>query len=125
MSDLNAGFALRPRMNEIDYSFETRFVLVVVQCQAVRCDATFRADVHDFREHDRRTGKRKMAKIHDMLIVGRSIDGRVLTHRGNNHAVIQLQLAKLNRREQLTHRSLRTSPWGSPVAAATSRSPVA
>ena len=99
MAELHADLHRRFGMNEIDDALPAAFLLVVPQTGAARRDARIRRRTRHLHIHKPRPAHGARGIMCEMPIVRHAIDGGILVHRRNNHAICQRQAAQLERRE--------------------------
>jgi hypothetical protein len=68
-------------------------VLVLINPQILRADASLGRHRRRFREYERRSADSAAAKMHEMPIVSETIHTRILAHGRNYNAIPQSQLA--------------------------------
>ena len=84
-------------------------LLGVVQARAAGRDAAVGADAGHLGKHQRGTAHRPGAQVHQVVVTGQPVNGRVLGHRRDDHAVLQGQPAHREGREHRRRRGLAVS----------------
>jgi len=93
------------RTQRAQHARQRGLVVVRVQPQVGRRDAPLRRHRGGFEDQQRRAGQRQVAEVDQVPVAGAAVDSRVLAHRRDDDAVVQLQVADSQRREEFAHGS--------------------
>jgi len=106
MTQLNADRNRRIGTNIFQHRAQSRFGIVVPQAKVARGNAANRLNRGGLNNQQARPGKRQLPKMDAMPCGGLAFAGGILTHRRNNNAVFQCQLANMRCAKELTHEYL-------------------
>ncbi len=104
MGDLHRDLDRRMGAHRLQHAAQRRFVLVRVQAEVVGCDASLRRDRGRFENQRAGAGQREVAQMDQVPVGGIALLRRVLAHRRDQDAVVELQIADLQRGKQCGHR---------------------
>ena len=87
-------------MHEIDDARELRHEGIVPDAEVAHRAATAPLDLGRLEYHQPRAARRVAARVHEMPVGGKTLDRGILVHGRDHHAVLERELAQVNRREQ-------------------------
>jgi hypothetical protein len=91
------------RVDEADAAREPLDVRVLVDPEVLRADAAVGGNGGRLRHHQRRAAGRARAEVHEVPVIRKTVDARVLAHRRDDDAVREGQSTKRQRIEQVRH----------------------
>ena len=110
MSKLDAELRTPGAATKIDDALERRFRLVGVKPHAAVGDAAVALHMGRLDDDEARARVSQHAEMGNVPVGGTAIDSAVLAHRGHDDAIIQLDAAELDRREQDACHEMTTAP---------------
>ena len=104
VTELQRNLGVRFSVNVIDNARPRRAMLVVVHAGAAGTDARVRRRTDHLGEHQPGATMRAASQMHEVIVVGRAVDARVLRHRRDDDAIRYRHAAKRERREHRRYR---------------------
>jgi hypothetical protein len=77
------------RVDEVIDATKSIDVRIIPNAEIVRRDTPFGGDGGCLCKNERRATDRKGAQMHEVPLVAKTVDARILTHRRYNHAIAQ------------------------------------
>ena len=87
---------------------------VAVKTQIPCCDAPLGRHRRGLQDQQPGARQRQVPEVHQVPVTRRAVDGRVLAHRRDDDAVVQAQVADLQRLEQLAHAGTLAGAYAGP-----------
>jgi hypothetical protein len=100
--ELHARYTALP-VREVDDARQHVDVVVLPDPEIFRADAPFRRDRGGLGEDQAGTADRTAAEMHEVPVVGETVDARVLAHGRHEHAVGEGQVANRQGIEEMRH----------------------